>query len=67
MKKYKEEKYSKKINDVLQKFVDTPFMQMDVCCHCGGYDTIQTYVEYKGKFIHICEKCTKELFEEIKG
>lgn len=45
---------------------DIPFMDMDRCQICNGYDTIQTYVTYKGKWIHICEKCLKENILKVK-
>lgn len=44
---------------------DIPFMDMDVCCKCGSYDTIQTYIQKEnGKWIHVCEKCLKEILNK---
>lgn len=53
--------YGKMVTDLL----DIPFMEMDVCCNCGGYDTIQTYIQKEnGKWIHVCEKCLKEILNK---
>ena len=46
-----------KLIDQIFKDIDIPFMDMDRCAWCGGYDTMQTYIKQDGKFIHICEQC----------
>lgn len=62
MKKHKVE-LSSLYGKMVTELADIPFMDMDVCCNCGGYDTIQTYVQKEnGKWIHVCEKCLKEIF-----
>lgn len=48
--------------DEITHSIDIPFMEMDRCYTCGGYDTMQVYVTYKGKFVHICEKCYDKFF-----
>lgn len=49
-----------------------PFLALDFCTLCGGYDTIQTYIPWKKKdnmtiHFHVCEKClaTKSVEEMI--
>lgn len=53
---------------LIEKLVkDTKFCPMDMCQLCGGYDTIQTYInsgkKFKGMpiYIHICEKCVNKI------
>ena len=54
MKKNQNSLYGKLVTE----FESGDFMPMDFCQLCGKYDTIQTYVTFKGKFIHICEDCS---------
>lgn len=66
MKKHKVE-LSSLYGKMVAELADIPFMDMDVCYNCGGYDTIQTYVQKEnGKWIHVCEKCLKEIFSKYQ-
>lgn len=53
-----------------------PFLALDFCTLCGGYDTIQTYIPLKKDkdgvqiYFHVCEKCmatktTDEMVSEM--
>lgn len=44
---------------------NVPFMDMDRCQICDGYDTIQTYIQLENRrWIHVCEKCLKEILKK---
>lgn len=61
MKKSNKQKFVEKL---IESF-DIPFMDMDRCQICNGYDTIQTYIKKEnGVWIHICEKCLKQILNE---
>lgn len=51
----------KRYRDKIDKFIDNimniPFADMDRCMICDRYDTIQTYIKYNNRWIHVCEEC----------
>lgn len=46
-----------KIEEFCEQY-NVPFLALDFCNLCDGYDTIQSYImDETGLTFHVCEKC----------